>query len=152
MRPVSRRNWRRGLVDCATFRRTKMSWSALDKNPMPGHLFECRPVDEVTTRKGTDTPVHRPEKPAGSKYSSTSGLSPREHLECQAEFHASTQDEACLFCPNSAGTLRSESEMERNPEVPASTRDEALFHCTKPSGVPRGPSQIHSIPDFSEAH
>ena len=32
-----------------------------------------------------------------------------------------------LSCPNSAGTLRSESEMERNPEVPASTGDEALF-------------------------
>ena len=29
-----------------------------------------------------------------NKYSSTSGLSPRGHLERQAEFHASTQDEA----------------------------------------------------------
>ena len=35
--------------------------------------------------------MHCPEKPAGSKYSSTSGLSPREHLERQAEFHASTK-------------------------------------------------------------
>ena len=33
-------------------------------------------------------------KSPGSKYSSTSGLSPRGHLERQAEFHASTQDEA----------------------------------------------------------
>ena len=33
-------------------------------------------------------------KTPGSKYSSTSGLSPRGHLERQAEFHASTQDEA----------------------------------------------------------
>ena len=32
--------------------------------------------------------------PPGSKYSSTSGLSPRGHLKRQAEFHASTQDEA----------------------------------------------------------
>ena len=71
-----------------------ISWSALDKNPIPGHLFECKPVDEVTTRRGTDTPVHHPEKTAGSKYSSTSGLSPREHLDRQVEFHASTQDEA----------------------------------------------------------
>ena len=38
--------------------------------------------------------VHRSEKIPGSKYSSTSGLSPRGHLERQAEFHASTQDEA----------------------------------------------------------
>ena len=31
-------------------------------------------------------------RPPGSKYRSTSGLSPREHLERQAEFHASTQN------------------------------------------------------------
>ena len=43
---------------------------------MPGNLFEGNPVDEGTTQRGTDTLVHRPEKPAGSTYSSTSGLSP----------------------------------------------------------------------------
>ena len=30
---------------------------------MPGHLFEGNPVDEGTTRRGTDTLVHRPPKP-----------------------------------------------------------------------------------------
>ena len=135
----------------ATFLKTLISQSALEKNPMPRPLFECNSVDEVTTGSVKDTPVYRLQKPAGSKYSSTSGLSPHEHFEREAEFHASTQDEASLSCPNSAGTLQSESEMERNPEVPASTGDEALFHFTKPSGVPRGPSQHHSIPDFSEA-
>ena len=44
--------------------------------------------------EGKVFPVHRSEKTPGSKYSSTSGLSPRGHLERQAEFHASTQDEA----------------------------------------------------------
>ena len=29
----------------------------------PGHLFEGHPVSEGTTRRGTDTPVHRPETP-----------------------------------------------------------------------------------------
>ena len=105
MGPVSLRNSRRGLVVGATFRRTQMSQSALDKDPMAGHFFKCNPVDEVETRRGTDTPVHCLEKPIGSKYSSTSGLSPHEQIEGQAEFHASTQDEACLSCPNSAGTL-----------------------------------------------
>ena len=38
--------------------------------------------------------MHRSEKTPGSKYSSTSGLCPRGHLERQAELHASTQDEA----------------------------------------------------------
>ena len=38
-------------------------------------------------------------------------------------------------CPNSAGTLRSESETQRKPEVPASPRGEALFRCARPSGV-----------------
>src|SRR5574341_2106375 len=46
-----------------------------------------------STRRGSLS-VHRSEKTPGSKYSSTSGLSPRGHLEWQAEFHASTQDEA----------------------------------------------------------
>src|SRR5574341_2515626 len=63
-----------------------------------------------STRRGSFS-VHRSEKTPGSKYSSTSGLSPRGHLERQAEFHASTQDEARLSCPQSAGTLRSESEI-----------------------------------------
>src|SRR5574337_1777177 len=63
-----------------------------------------------STRRGSFS-VHRSEKTPGSKYSSTSGLSPRGHLERQAEFHASTQDEAWLSCPQSAGTLRSESEI-----------------------------------------
>src|SRR5574340_987678 len=63
-----------------------------------------------STRRGRFS-VHRSEKTPGSKSSSTSGLSPRGHLERQAEFHASTQDEACLSGPQSAGTLRSESEI-----------------------------------------
>src|SRR5574342_47374 len=63
-----------------------------------------------STRRGSFS-VHRSEKTPGPKYSSTSGLSPRGHHERQAEFHASTQDEALLSCPQSAGTLRSESEI-----------------------------------------
>ena len=63
------------------------------QEPMPGHLFEGNPVDEVTTRRGIDNPVHHLEKPTGSTYSSTSGLSPREQLGRQAEFHSSTQHE-----------------------------------------------------------
>ena len=70
---------------------------------MPGHLFEGNPVDEGTTQRGTDTLVHRPEKPAGYKHSLTSGLSPREQLEKQAEFHSSTQDEALLSVPTLQG-------------------------------------------------
>ena len=61
---------------------------------MPRHLFEGNPVDEGTTRRGTVTLVHLLEEPTGSTESSTSGLSPREQLERQAEFQFSTQDEA----------------------------------------------------------
>ena len=49
-------------MGCATCRKTPISRSAIDKIPMPGHLFEGNPVDEGTTRRGTDTPVHRPQK------------------------------------------------------------------------------------------
>ena len=48
--------------------------------------------------------MHRPEKPTGSTYSSTRGLSPREQLEMQADFHSSTQDESWLSSPISVGT------------------------------------------------
>src|SRR5574340_320558 len=85
MRPVSRRHSRRGLVGGSTFRRTPISRCPLDKNPMPGHLSELHPVNEVNT-KGPFS-VHRSEKTPGYKDSSTSGLSPRGHLERQAEFH-----------------------------------------------------------------
>ena len=60
---------------------------------MPGHLSELHPVNEVNT-KGQFFRASFGKKTPGSKDSSTSGLSPRGHLERQAEFHASTQDEA----------------------------------------------------------
>src|SRR5574337_940546 len=50
MRPVSRRHSRRGLVGGSTFRRTPISRSPLDKNPMPGHLSELHPVNLVNTK------------------------------------------------------------------------------------------------------
>src|SRR5574337_631135 len=50
MRPVSRRHSRRGRVGGSTFRRTPISRSPLDKNPMPGHLSELQPVNEVNTK------------------------------------------------------------------------------------------------------
>ena len=40
--------------------------SAREKDPRPGPLFEGTPVGEGTTRRGTATPVHRPQRPAGS--------------------------------------------------------------------------------------
>ena len=44
-------------VGGATCRMTPISWSALEMNPMPGHLFEGNPVGEGTKRRGTDTPT-----------------------------------------------------------------------------------------------
>ena len=77
-----------------TCRKTLTSGPNLEKNPMPGHLFESNLVDEGTKQRVTDTPVHHLVKPAGSTHSSTRGLSSHEQLERQAEFHSSTQDEA----------------------------------------------------------
>ena len=78
----------------ATCLKTPISQSALDKNLMPGHLFEGNLEDEATTRRDNDTTVHCLEKPAGSIHSSTRDLSPREQLERQVDFHSSTQDKA----------------------------------------------------------
>ena len=50
MKKTSRIHSRRGLVGGSTFRRTPISRSPLDKNPMPGHLSELHPVNEVNTK------------------------------------------------------------------------------------------------------
>ena len=40
----------RGLVSASILRSTLISRSPLDKNPMPAHLFELHPVNEVNTK------------------------------------------------------------------------------------------------------
>ena len=50
---------------------------------------------EGTTRRGTATPVHRPQRPAGSTHSSTRGLRPPEQLERPAGFPSSVSN--CLI-------------------------------------------------------
>ena len=91
MRPVSLGNSRCRLVGGATCRKTPISWCTLTKNLMPGHLYESKPVDECTARRGTDTPMHSTEKHADSKHRWTSSLSSLEELERHAEFRSSTQ-------------------------------------------------------------
>ena len=61
---------------------------------MPKHLIESKLADEVTTQRGTDTPVASSEKAPASKYNLTGGMTPHEQLKRQVEFRASTQDEA----------------------------------------------------------
>ena len=92
---------------------------------MPGHLFDCNPEDEGTTYRGTDTPVHHPEKPAGSTHSSTRGLRPPERLERQVEFHSSdktrpdspvpTLQGPCDRSQKLRGTLRFLLQLEMRP-------------------------------------
>jgi len=76
-------------VGGATCRMTPISRSALEMNPMPGHLFEGNPVGEGTKRRGTDTPMHLLETPAGSTHSLSRALRPPERLKRQAEFRYS---------------------------------------------------------------
>ena len=132
-------------------RMTPISRSALEKNPRPGHLFEGNPVGKGTTRRGTDTPVHRPEKPAGSTHSSTRGLSPPEQLERQAELPSSdetrpdspvpTLQGPCGRSPKHGGSLRFLPPLEMRPYSIA----------PNPAGSREAPRQLHSIPRLSEA-
>ena len=50
-------------MDGATCRKIPISQSTLEKNPMPGHLFKGNPVDEGTTGRDSDAPVHLPKNP-----------------------------------------------------------------------------------------
>ena len=126
----------------------KIFRSALDKNPMPGYLFEGNPVDEGTTRRGTDTPVHHPEKPAGSTHSSTRGMRLPEQLKRQPQFYSSdktrhdspvpTLQGPCSRSQNRRGSLRCLPPIEKRPSSialnPAESR-EAL-------PIPQDPSPL----------
>ena len=61
---------------------------------MAWYLFECNREDEVTTRRGIDTLVASSGKSHRFQNNSISDLTLNEELERQAEFCASTQDEA----------------------------------------------------------
>ena len=112
-------------VCCATCRTTPISPSALEMNPIPGHLFEGNPVGEGTRRRGTDTPMHLLETPAGSTHSLSRALRPPERLERQAEFRYSdktrpdspvpTLQGPCGRSPKRRGSLRCLPPLEVRP-------------------------------------
>src|SRR5574342_734492 len=133
-----------------------------------------------STRRGSFS-VHRSEKTPGSKYSSTSGLSPRGHLARPAEFHASTGDEALFPCTKPSGVPRGPSHLqfpwllratmrsplrspaqvegtqgflpqpEKDLERPFSTRLEARFPYHGSEAMTRSPSPLAWRPDFPRA-
>ena len=144
-----RRKFETSHVCGATCRTTPIFRSALDNNPMPGHLFEGNPVGEGTTRRGTDTPVHHPEKPAGSTHSSTRGLRLPEQLERQPEFHSSdktrhdspvpTLQGPCSRSQNRRGSLRF------LPPLPPPRRELRAW-CLWGSAGDRWPGQGSGVP------
>ena len=78
----------------ATFQKTPIPPSTQDKYRCPGTIENVN-LRMKSQQEGALTPqLHHPEKATGSKYNSTSGLSPHEQLKRQAEFHSSTQYEA----------------------------------------------------------
>src|SRR5574337_953977 len=111
-----------------------------------------------STRRGSDSPVHRPEKPRGSKYSSTRGLSPRDRKSTRlnSSHHSISYAVFCLkkkkkkkiiffffFLmirrpPRSTlfpyTTLFRSCIVRKNPEVPNTARQEA----SHPGDISRG--------------
>ena len=139
MRPVSRGNSRGSLEGHTTCRKTPIPWSTFDQNQTPGHLFEGKPVDEGTTRRGTDTPCifrKNPQVPHTAPQVVCHLVNNSRSKRSSIPPHKTMPDSPVT----TLGTLHTESEMERKPEVPASPRGEALFRCARPSGVPRGPA------------
>ena len=122
-------------VGGATCRTPPIPRSALEKVPRPGPLFQSNPVGEGTTRRGTATPVHRPQRPAGSTHSSTRGLRPPEQLESPAGFPSSdktrtdspvpTLQEPCGRSLKRRGILRFLSPLEVRPSSIAPNPDES---------------------------
>src|SRR5574337_1935535 len=103
------RHSRRGLVGGSTFRRTPISRSPLDKNPMPGHLSALPPVNAVNTK--------------GQLFRASFGKNPRFQIQLDKRplSPGTSREAGGVPCLNprrgltplspSAGTLRSESEI-----------------------------------------
>ena len=82
-------------------------------------------MSEGTTRRGTDTPVHHPDNPAGSTYSWTRGLRLPEQLKRQPQFYSSdktrhdspvpTLQGPCSRSQNRRGSLRFLPPLEVRP-------------------------------------
>ena len=128
-------------------------------------MFQCNIA--LYTRRGSDTPVHRPEKPTSSTYTTGAPLSQLHILDpwgTQAQKplawklppHPTRHEAFILSVCMDSGFRDCRGSLGRGcpvlipaflpiptkgrSEVPASPRDEPLFHCDKPSGVPRGPA------------
>ena len=109
----------------ATCRTPPIPRSALEKDPRPRLLFEGNPVGEGTTRRCTATPVHHPQRPAGSTHSSTRGLRPPEQRERPAgspsldktrpDYPVPTLQGPCGRNPKRRGSLRFLPPLEVRP-------------------------------------
>ena len=92
-------------------------------------------VDESTSRRGTDTRVHRPEKPAGPTDISTSGLSPLRGLQ---ETRVATREESgdTKWAPRGA---RRNSKGEQSPLLPLETRPDSRVSLECNPKIPVAP-------------
>jgi len=81
-------------VGRATFGKTPISPSTQGKSQCLGTSSNVTLRMKSEHERALTPQLHRMEKSAGSKYNSTSGMTPHEQFERQAEFRASTQDEA----------------------------------------------------------
>ena len=103
-------------------------------NPMPGHLFEGNPVGEGTKRRGTDTPMHLLETPAGSTHSLSRALRPPERLKRQAEFRYSDKTRPDSPVPTLQGPCG------RSPKRRESLRFQPSLEV-RPSSVAQDPAE-----------
>ena len=126
-------------VGGATCRTPPIPRSALEKDPRPGPLFEGNPVGEGTTRRGTATTGHRPQRPAGSTQSSTSGLRPPEPLERPVVFPSSDKTRPDFPVPTLQGPCG------RSPKRRGSLRFLPPLEV-RPSSVAQGPAESQEAP------
>ena len=118
--------WRGGARHCSRVMVVESGLNAMKKDARClSRVAAGNPVGEGTKRRGTDTPMHLLETPAGSTHSLSRALRPPERLKRQAEFRYSdktrpdspvpTLQGPCGRSPKRRGSLRCLPPLEVRP-------------------------------------
>ena len=137
-------------MDHTTFRKTPIPPSTKDKTRTPGTSLNVTLRMKSQYKKALATQLHRPEESCRFQNNSTSGLSPREQLKRQAEFHSSTKTWPESSIPTLQRPCNRSQKWRENLRSRLNSRWGSIHPYSNARGIPRCPSQRQRRSDFHE--